>query len=171
LGSVTSLVNNAGITGRAAGIDALDADSLRRVFDVNVLGTLLCVREAVKQMAPRHGGAGGAVVNLSSVASQTGGAGMLVGYAASKGAVNTLTLGLARELAVDGIRVNAVMPGIVETAIHEQAGVGARMPALLAMVPMQRIGQPEECAEAIAWLLSAAASYTTGAVLPITGGR
>ncbi len=171
LGRLTGLVNNAGVTGRAANIAQLDPTSVRRVLEVNVLGPLLCTQAAVQRMALGRGGGGGAIVNVSSISAQTGGAGMLVPYASSKAAVNAMTVGLARELAHEGIRVNAVMPGIIETTIHDKAGVGDRMPALLTQVPMRRMGSPEECGEAIYWLMSAAAAYVTGVVLPVTGGR
>lgn len=171
LGRLTGLVNNAGITGRGGALEDFDAASARRVFEVNVIGTLQCTRAALRRMAPRHGGAGGAIVNISSISAQTGAGGMLVPYAASKAAVNTMTVGLARELAGDGIRVNAVMPGVIDTEIHAHAGLADRMPALLAQVPLKRMGQPRECAEAVAWLLSAQSSYVTGIVLPVAGGR
>jgi len=171
LGPLTGLVNNAGITGPSGPLSAFDAAATRRVFEVNVIGTLLCARQAAARMARSRGGRGGAIVNVSSVSSQTGAGGMLVPYAASKGAVNSLTVGLARELAFEDIRVNAVMPGVIDTEIHAAAGLAERVPALLALVPMRRMGTPEECAEAIAWLLSEASAYVTGTVLPVTGGR
>lgn len=171
LGPLTGLVNNAGITGPSGPLAAFDAAATRRVLEVNVIGSLLCAQQAAARMARSRGGRGGAIVNISSVSSQTGAGGMLVPYAASKGAVNSLTVGLARELAAEGIRVNAVMPGVIDTEIHAAAGLADRVPALLALVPMRRMGMPEECAEAIAWLLSEASAYVTGTVLPVTGGR
>ena len=171
LGPLTGLVNNAGITGPSGPLAAFDAEATRRVFEVNVVGTLLCAQQAATRMARSQGGRGGAIVNVSSVSSQTGAGGMLVPYAASKGAVNSLSVGLARELAGEGIRVNAVMPGVIDTEIHAAAGLADRVPSLLALVPLRRMGTPEECAEAIAWLLSDASAYVTGTVLPVTGGR
>ncbi|HEX8662632.1 MAG TPA: SDR family oxidoreductase [Beijerinckiaceae bacterium] len=171
LGPVTALVNNAGITGRAGRLDSYDAAAIRRVLDVNVTGLMLCTREAVRRMATRNGGQGGAIVNLSSVAGVLGGANQWTAYAAAKGAVNTLTVGLAREWAADGIRVNAIMPGLIETEIHAEAGLGDRLKQLAPTVPMGRTGTAEECAAAILWLLSDEASYVTGALLPVSGGR
>lgn len=171
LGPVTALVNNAGITGPATRLEGYDAATIRRVLDVSVVGTMLCTREAVRRMSTRHGGAGGAIVNLSSVAARLGGPGVWTAYAAAKGAVETLTTGLAQELAGEGIRVNAIAPGLIDTEIHEAAGLGDRLKTLGPSVPMGRIGTAEECAEAILWLLSDAAAYVTGAILPVTGGR
>lgn len=171
LGPVTSLVNNAGITGKAGRLESYGAAELRRVFDVNVLGVMFCVREAVKRMSTKNGGGGGTIVNLSSVAAVLGGANSWVPYAAAKGAINALTVGLSRELAGEGIRVNAVMPGLIDTEIHAEAGVGDRLKALMPTVPMGRIGTAEECAEAIVWLMSNEAAYMTGALIPISGGR
>ena len=171
LGPITALVNNAGIIGKAGRHDTSDASTIQRVFDVNVLGTMLCTREAAKRMSTRTGGNGGSIVNVSSVAAVLGGANQWIPYAAAKGAVNTLTLGYARELAPEGIRVNAVMPGLIETEIHAEAGVADRLQKALPTVPMGRIGTAQECAEAIVWLLSGEAAYMTGAVIPLTGGR
>ena len=171
LGSLTALVNNAGITGRAGRLDGYDAAAIRRVLDVNVTGLMLCTREAVRRMATRNGGKGGAIVNLSSVAAVLGGANQWTAYAAAKGAVNSLTIGLAREWAADGIRVNAIMPGLIETEIHAEAGLGDRLKQLAPTVPMGRTGTAEECAAAILWLLSDEAAYVTGALLPVSGGR
>ena len=169
-GRITSLVNNAGITGKAARLDSYDAAEMRRVLDVNVIGTMLCTREATRRMSTRHGGGGGTIVNLSSVAAVLGGANNWTPYAAAKGAINSLTIGLSRELAAEGIRVNAIMPGLIETEIHA-AGVGDRLAVLAPSVPMGRIGTAEECAELIVWLMSNEAAYMTGALIPITGGR
>jgi len=171
LGPVTSLVNNAGITGKAGRLDSYDAAAIRRVLDVNVVGAMLCAREAAKRMSTKNGGKGGTIVNLSSIAAEIGGAGSWIPYAAAKGAINSFTVGLARELAAEGIRVNAVMPGLIDTEIHAAAGVGDRLKALAPTVPMGRIGTAEECAEAIVWLMSNEAAYMTGALIPISGGR
>ena len=171
LGPVTALVNNAGITGPATRLEGYDAATIRRVLDVNVVGPMLCTREAAARMSTRRGGAGGAVVNLSSAAARLGGAGVWTAYAAAKGGIESLTVGLAQELAPEGIRVNAIAPGLIETEIHASAGLGDRLAALGPSVPMGRVGTAEECAEAILWLLSEAAAYVTGAILPVTGGR
>ena len=171
LGPVTALVNNAGITGRAGRLDGYDAAAIRRVLDVNVTGLMLCTREAVRRMSTKNGGKGGAIVNLSSVAGVLGGANQWTAYAAAKGAVNTLTVGLARDWAAEGIRVNAIMPGLIETEIHAEAGLGDRLKQLAPTVPMGRTGTAEECAAAILWLLSDEAAYITGALLPVSGGR
>ena len=171
LGPVTALVNNAGIVGKAGAHDAFDAATIRRVLDVNVTGTMLCTREAANRMSTRKGGKGGAIVNVSSIAAVLGGANQWIPYAAAKGAVNTLTVGYAKELAPEGIRVNALMPGLIETEIHAEAGVGDRLQKIVPTVPMGRIGTAEECAEAILWLLSGEAAYITGAVIPMAGGR
>lgn len=171
LGRITSLVNNAGITGTAGRLESYDAAALRRVLDVNVVGAMLCSREAAKRMSTKNGGSGGTIVNLSSIAAVLGGANSWTPYAAAKGAINSFTVGLARELAGEGIRVNAVMPGLIDTEIHAAAGVGDRLKALVPTVPMGRIGTSEECAEAIVWLMSNEAAYMTGALIPISGGR
>ncbi len=171
LGRLDSLVNNAGIVLKAGKLHDFDAATVRRVMDVNVTGTILCAQEAAKRMSNKRGGKGGTIVNLSSVAAVLGGANQWLPYAAAKGAVNTLTLGLAKELAPEGIRVNAVMPGLIDTEIHAEVGMADRLQKVLPMVPMGRIGTPEECAEAILWLMSGEAAYMTGAVIPLTGGR
>ncbi|MGB7280695.1 MAG: SDR family oxidoreductase [Candidatus Acidiferrum sp.] len=171
LGPVTGLVNNAGVTGGFARVEALSSATLHQVFDVNVIGAMLCAREAVRRMSTRSGGSGGAIVNISSRGAQIGGAGEWVHYAASKGALDTFTLGLAREVAADGIRVNAVAPGHVLTELHATSGDPERMTRLAPTIPMGRAGTPEEIAEAVLWLLSPAASYTTGAILAVSGGR
>jgi NAD(P)-dependent dehydrogenase (short-subunit alcohol dehydrogenase family) len=171
LGPVTALVNNAGITGSAGPLGSFDAATIRRILDVNVVGAMLCAREAAKRMSTHNGGPGGAIVNLSSIAAVIGGANSWIPYAAAKGAVNSLTIGLSRELAPHGIRVNALMPGLIDTEIHAEAGVGDRLQQLLPSVPMGRIGTAEECAEAILWLISKEAAYLTGALIPISGGR
>jgi len=171
LGSIHGLVNNAGVTGGFARVEAVTAEALERLFAVNVTGAILCAREAVKRMSTRHGGKGGAIVNISSLAARTGSAGEWVHYAATKGAIDTFTLGLAREVATEGIRVNAVAPGLVETGIHAANGEPQRLERLRGTIPMGRPGKPEEIAEAVVWLLSGAASYVTGSILEVGGGR
>lgn len=168
-GRLAGLVNNAGIVAPVARLDAMTPARWRRLFDVNVMGTLLCCQHAARRMSTRHGGQGGAIVNLSSRAAEYGSAGIYVDYAATKGAVDTLTRGLGRELIAEGIRVNGVRPGVIETDIHAGSGMDARSAA--SGIPIQRLGRPEEIAEAIAWLLSDAASYTVGATLDVAGGR
>lgn len=170
-GPLTGLVNNAGITGPATRTEGYDPATIRRILEVNVTGTFLCIQAAIGRMSTRRGGAGGAIVNLSSVAATLGGAGQWTAYAAAKGAVNSLTIGLARELGPEGIRVNALLPGLIDTEIHASAGVGDRLAKLAPTVPLGRIGTAEECAEAILWLLSGEASYLAGALVPVTGGR
>ena len=171
LGPIDGLVNNAGITGGFSRIEALEAASLAQVLATNVAGTILCSREAVKRMSTRHGGRGGVIVNISSLAARTGGAGEWVHYAASKGAVNSFTIGLAREVASEGIRVNAVSPGLIVTEIHAANGAPDRLERLSPTIPLKRAGSPTEVAEGVLWLLSDAASYTTGTILEIGGGR
>jgi NAD(P)-dependent dehydrogenase (short-subunit alcohol dehydrogenase family) len=171
LGPLTALVNNAGIVAPAARVDEMSAGRIQRVFAVNVLGSFLCAREAVRRMSTRHGGHGGAIVNVSSRAAQLGSPGIYVDYSASKGAVDSLTVGLAREVAAEGIRVNGVRPGIIDTEIHASGGMADMLPAAVAALPMGRMGTADEIAQAIAWLLSDAASYITGASLDVGGGR
>lgn len=171
LGPVEALVNNAGITGGFARVESLDAAAVSAMLRVNVLGTMLCARQAVRRMSTLHGGDGGAIVNISSLAARTGGAGEWVHYAASKGAVDTFTIGLAREVAMQGIRVNAVAPGLIETGLHAANGAPDRLDRMAPSIPMQRPGTVEEIAEAVLWLLSPAASYVTGAILEAGGGR
>jgi len=172
LGPITHVVNNAGITGRSSRLDAAEAATFRACIDINVTGAILVAREAVRRMAPRHGGTGGAIVNISSAAANLGSPGEYVWYAASKGAIDSFTIGLAKELAGDGIRVNAVAPGMVETEIHElSTGDVGRKERIRPMIPMARIGEPEEVAAAVMFLLSDESSYTTGAILRVAGGR
>ena len=171
LGAIKGLVNNAAITGGFARVDALNAKTLEQVMAVNVSGAFLCAREAVRRMSTLHGGTGGAIVNISSRAAKTGSAGEWVHYAASKGALDSFTIGLAREVATEGIRVNAVAPGLIETGLHAANGAPDRLDRLAPGIPMQRPGTALEVAEAVWWLLSPAASYTTGAILEVGGGR
>ena len=171
LGPLTGLVNNAGILERQMRIENMDAARLNRIFATNVTGSFLCAREAIRRMSTRHGGKGGAIVNLSSVASRLGAPDEYVDYAASKGAIDTLTIGLAKEVAADGIRVNAVRPGVIATEIHASGGEPGRVERVKDAVPMKRGGEAAEVANAILWLLSGQASYTTGAIIDVTGGR
>jgi NAD(P)-dependent dehydrogenase (short-subunit alcohol dehydrogenase family) len=171
LGPLRALVNSAGVVDVASRVDAMAVARLKRMFDTNVIGSMVCAREAVLRMSTRHGGAGGAIVNISSLAATLGSAGQYVDYAASKGAIDTFTVGLAREVAGEGIRVNAVRPGVIDTEIHASGGQPARAQQLAASIPMQRPGTAEEVASAILWLLSAGAAYTTGALLDVGGGR
>jgi NAD(P)-dependent dehydrogenase (short-subunit alcohol dehydrogenase family) len=166
-----ALVNNAGIVAPAARVDALEPDRVARLFAVNVFGSFWCAAEAVRRLSTRHGGVGGAIVNLGSVASRLGSPGQYVDYAACKGAIDTFTIGLAREVASEGVRVNAVRPGIIDTDIHASGGEPGRAWALAPSVPMQRPGTSDEVAAAVVWLLGDAASYTTGALLDVAGGR
>ena len=168
---LTGLVNNAAITGGFSRLEDIRADVLRAVLAVNVEGCFLCAREAVRRMSLRHGGRGGSIVNVSSIAAKLGGAGEWIHYAASKAALDTLTVGLAREVAGDGIRVNAVAAGFIATGLHAAAGEPERLERVTPGIPMGRPGTPEEVAQAILWLMSDAASYVTGAILPVGGGR
>jgi NAD(P)-dependent dehydrogenase (short-subunit alcohol dehydrogenase family) len=171
LGRIGGLVNNAGTTGGLFRVDALPARAVAQVLATNVAGTILCSREAVRRMSVRHGGEGGSIVNISSLAARTGGAGEWVHYAASKGAIDSFTVGLAREVASEGIRVNAVAPGLIETDLHADNGAPDRLKRLAPSIPMGRPGTALEVAQGVLWLLSAAASYTTGTILEIGGGR
>ena len=171
LGRLTGLVNNAGVVDITARVDEMSVARWKRMFDINVFGSFLCAREAVRRMSSRHGGEGGAIVNVSSAASRLGSPGQYVDYAAAKGAVDAFTIGLAREVAAEGIRVNAVRPGLIETEIHASGGLPDRVNQLKHLVPMQRGGTADEVAQAIVWLLSSAASYTTMSLLDVSGGR
>jgi NAD(P)-dependent dehydrogenase (short-subunit alcohol dehydrogenase family) len=171
LGAVTALVNNAGIVGASGRVEDMSAEEVSQVLAVNVVGCFTAAREAVKRMSTRHGGRGGAIVNLSSAAARLGSPGEFVHYAASKGAIDTFTLGLAREVADEGIRVNAVRPGMIDTEIHASSGNPERIAKIVPTVPMKRIGTAEEVAQTILWLLSDSASYVTGAIVDVTGGR
>lgn len=170
-GRLSALVNNAGVVDQTTRVDAITYERLQRMFEINVFGSFLCAREAVKRMSTRYGGAGGSIVNVSSVAARLGGPGQYVDYAAAKGAIDTFTIGLAKEVAAEGIRVNAVRPGIIETEIHASGGLPDRARDLAPQVPMQRAGTALEVAQAIVWLLSEDSSYTTGAMLDVAGGR
>jgi NAD(P)-dependent dehydrogenase (short-subunit alcohol dehydrogenase family) len=171
LGRLTALVNNAGVVDTTQRVDEMGVARLRRMFETNVIGSIVCAREAVRRMSTRHGGAGGSIVNVSSAASRLGSAHQYVDYAASKGAIDAFTLGLAREVAAEGIRVNAVRPGLIETDIHASGGLPDRVRDLAHQVPMQRGGTAEEVAQAIAWLMSDASPYTTMSFLDVSGGR
>lgn len=171
LGPITALVNNAGTVERQTRLDQIDAARLQRIFSTNVFSAFLCSREAVRRMSPRHGGQGGVIVNVSSAAARIGSPNEYIDYAATKGAIDTLTLGLAKEVAEENIRINAVRPGIIHTEIHAAGGEPNRVERVKAGIPMQRGGHPEEVAQAILFLLSEEASYITGALLDVTGGR
>lgn len=171
LGPLGGLVNNAGVLETQMRVDAMDVDRLRRVFATNVIGAFLCAREAIRRMSSRFGGKGGTIVNVSSGAARLGSPGEYVDYAASKGAIDTLTIGLAQEVAREGIRVNAVRPGFIYTEMHADGGEPNRVDRVKSLVPMARGGDPEEVARAILWLLSDEASFTTGSFIDVTGGR
>ena len=170
-GRLDALANNAGIVGHKARLDEMDLARLERTMRVNVLGSMLCAREAVRRMSTRHGGRGGAIVNLTSVAALLGSAHMYVDYAASKGAIDSFTIGLAREVAAEGIRVNAVRPGIIDTDIHASSGLPNRVADTIDIIPMKRPGTAAEVAAAVLWLLSEEASYAAGSILTVAGGR
>ena len=171
LGPVTGLVNNAGVVDLPARVDEMSLQRLQRMWAINITGTFVCTREALKRMSRRHGGPGGAIVNLSSAAARLGAPNQYVDYAASKGAIDTFTLGLAREVAAEGVRVNGVRPGIIDTDIHASGGQPDRAAQMAPSVPLQRAGTSEEVAAAIVWLLSDEASYATGTIIDVTGGR
>jgi NAD(P)-dependent dehydrogenase (short-subunit alcohol dehydrogenase family) len=171
LGRLTALVNNAGVVDVTARLDEMSVARLKRMFDINVIGAMVCAREAVRRMSTRHGGQGGAIVNVSSAASRLGAPGQYLDYASAKGAIDSFTMGLAKEVAAEGIRVNAVRPGLIETDIHASGGIPDRVRKLAHLVPMQRGGSAEEVAQPIVWLLSAEASYTTMSLIEVSGGR
>ncbi|OYU10172.1 SDR family oxidoreductase [Limnohabitans sp. WS1] len=170
-GRLTGLVNNAGVVDVKARVDEMSVARWKRMFDINVIGSLICAREAVRRMSTQHGGEGGSIVNVSSAASRLGAPGQYVDYAAAKGAIDAFTIGLAKEVAAEGIRVNAVRPGLIETEIHASGGLPNRVKELQHLVPAQRGGTAQEVAEGIVWLLSDSASYTTMSFLDISGGR
>ncbi len=171
LGTISALVNNTGVLERQMRLDEMEADRWQRVLTTNVIGSFLCAREAVRRMSTRYGGQGGSIVNVSSVAARLGGTGEYIDYAASKGAVDVMTVGLAREVATEGIRVNGVRPGPVYTDIHASGGEPGRVDRVKSAIPMQRGGEVDEIAHAILWLLSDEASYVTGSILDVSGGR
>ncbi len=171
LGRINALVNNAGVVDVTARLEDMSVARLKRMFDINVIGSLVCAREAVRRMSTRHGGSGGAIVNVSSAAARLGAPGQYLDYAAAKGAIDAFTVGLAKEVAAEGIRVNAVRPGLIETDIHASGGIPDRVRQLAHQVPMQRGGSAEEVANAIVWLLSPEASYTTMSLIDVSGGR
>ncbi len=171
LGRISALVNNAGVVDRASRVDAMSPERLKRMFDINITGSFLCAREAVLRMSTKLGGSGGAIVNLSSVAARLGGPGQYVDYAASKGAIDTFTVGLAKEVASEGIRVNAVRPGIIDTEIHASGGEPDRVRQLTHLIPVQRPGSAMEVAQAIVWLIGDESSYCTGTFIDVSGGR
>ncbi|MFZ2306512.1 MAG: SDR family oxidoreductase [Rhodoferax sp.] len=171
LGPLSALVNNAGIVDVACRVDGMDVARLQRMFTTNIIGSFVCAREAVKRLSTKYGGAGGSIVNVSSAAARIGSPGQYVDYAASKGAIDTFTLGLAKEVAAEGIRVNGVRPGIIDTDIHASGGEPGRAQRVAPQIPMQRPGTAQEVAQAILWLMGQEASYTTGALLDVAGGR
>ncbi len=168
-GPVTALVNNAGLTGRFGRLHSFTVEQIERIMDVNVNGAILCAAAAVKRMSTRNGGSGGAIVNVSSMSAISGGARNFIPYAASKGAMNTLTIGLAREFGPDGIRVNAILPGLIPTDLHGPDAEAALAP-MIQSIPLRRLGTAEDCARAIHWLLSDESAYVTGAIIPVAGG-
>jgi NAD(P)-dependent dehydrogenase (short-subunit alcohol dehydrogenase family) len=171
LGCITALVNNAGVVDMTSRVDAMSLERLQRMFAINVFGSFMCAREAVKRMSTRYEGEGGAIVNVSSAAARLGAPGQYVDYASAKGAIDTFTVGLAKEVAAEGIRVNAVRPGIIETDIHASGGLPSRAKDLAPQVPMQRAGSAAEVAEAIMWLISEKSAYSTGSFIDVAGGR
>ncbi len=171
LGRLTALVNNAGVVDTSCRLEDMSVARLRRMFDINLIGALVCAREAVRRMSTRHGGAGGSIVNMSSAAARLGGAGQYVDYAASKGAIDSFTIGLAKEVAAEGIRVNAIRPGLIETDIHASGGQPDRVAQLAHLVPIGRGGTADEVAQAAVWLMGEGASYTTMTLMDVSGGR
>jgi NAD(P)-dependent dehydrogenase (short-subunit alcohol dehydrogenase family) len=170
-GTLGALVNNAGVVDMTSRLDQMTAARMTRMMNINIVGSLLCAREAIKRMSTKHGGKGGAIVNLSSMAATLGAPGMYVDYAASKGAIDTFTIGLARELGDEGIRVNAIRPGLIDTDIHASGGEPGRAQKLAHMIPMKRVGTAEDVANAVVWLMSDEASYVTGTIFDVSGGR
>jgi NAD(P)-dependent dehydrogenase (short-subunit alcohol dehydrogenase family) len=170
-GKLGALVNNAGVVDMTARVDEMSAARLTRMMNVNIVGSILCAREAVKRMSSKHGGSGGVIVNISSVAATLGSPAQYVDYAASKGAIDTFTVGLAREVSAEGIRVNAIRPGLIDTDIHASGGEPDRAQRLAHMVPMKRVGTADEIANAVVWLMSDDASYVTGTIVDVSGGR
>ena len=171
LGPLGALVNNAGVVDMTARVDEMSAARLTRMMNINVVGSILCAREAVKRLSTKHGGSGGVIVNVSSMAATLGSPGQYVDYAASKGAIDTFTVGLAREVSGEGIRVNAIRPGLIDTELHASGGEPDRAHRLSHMVPMKRVGTADEVANAIVWLMSDEASYVTGTIVDVSGGR
>ena len=171
LGPLKALVNNAGVMDHQNRLDEMTTERIRRVLDINLFGSVICAREAVKRMSTKHGGTGGVIVNLSSAAAAHGAPGLGVEYAASKGAIDVLTIGLGREVAAEGVRVNAVRPGIIDTEIHDSSGIPGRVKLMRDAIPMKREGTADEVADAILWLCSDQSSYVTGSIIPVAGGR
>jgi NAD(P)-dependent dehydrogenase (short-subunit alcohol dehydrogenase family) len=171
LGTLRVLMNNAGIMDSQARLDEMSTERIKRMFDINVIGSFLCAREAVKRMSTKHGGMGGAIVNLSSAAAVLGAPGLGIEYASSKGAIDVMTIGLGREVAAEGIRVNAVRPGIIDTEIHESSGIPGRVKLMREVIPMKREGSAEEVADAMMWLVSNQSTYVTGTIVAVAGGR
>ena len=171
LGRISGLVNSAGIVDMTSRVDAMSWERVERMMRINVLGSFACTREAIRRMSTRHGGEGGVIVNLSSAASRLGASGQYVDYAASKAAIDTLTLGVSKEVAAEGIRVNAVRPGVIDTEIHGSGGLPNRAKELAPLIPLQRAGTAQEVAQTIVWLLSDASSYITGTCIDVSGGR
>ncbi|TYC49463.1 SDR family oxidoreductase [Rhodobacterales bacterium] len=171
LGTLKGLVNNAGVVDQSIRVDEMSLERMTRIMNINVIGAFLCAREAVRRMSTKHGGHGGVIVNLGSAASKLGAPDMYVDYAAAKGAIDTMTVGLAKEVALEGIRVNAVRPGIIDTEIHASGGAPDRVDHLKSQLPMKRPGTSDEVADAIVWLMSDQSGYTTGAILDVSGGR
>lgn len=170
-GTIVALINNAGVVDKAARLDEMSVERITRMFAINLTGAFLCAREAVKAMSTRHGGQGGSIVNIVSASSKLGAGGQYIDYASAKGAIDTMTIGLAREVAEEGIRVNAVRPGIIDTEIHASGGQPGRAEDLKSIVPMKRAGLAIEVAKAVLWLMSEDASYSTGAIIDVSGGR
>jgi NAD(P)-dependent dehydrogenase (short-subunit alcohol dehydrogenase family) len=171
LGTLKVLVNNAGVMDQQNRLDEMTTERIRRILDINTFGSILCAREAVKRMSTKHGGTGGSIVNMSSAAAYHGAPGLGVEYGASKGAIDVLTIGLGREVAAEGVRVNALRPGIIDTEIHDSSGIPGRVKMMRDAIPMKRDGTADEVADAIMWLCSDQSSYVTGSIIPVAGGR